>query len=191
MKQIKLFDPSINENEEKAILRTIRSGFWASGAGKGNVLKFEKLFKKYTNSKESIAVNSGTAALHLALSLFDIKNKEVILPSLSFVSTAHCIIYNGGIPVFVDVEPETLCIDPEKIEEAVTKKTKIILPVHYAGMPCNLDKLNKIKKKFNLKIVEDAAHAAGSTYKNKKIGSYGDAVCFFCNCFFNFFWINA
>jgi len=178
MKQIKLFDPSINENEEKAILRTIRSGFWASGAGKGNVLKFEKLFKKYTNSKECIAVNSGTAALHLALSLFDIKNKEVILPSLSFVSTAHCIIYNGGIPVFVDVEPETLCIDPEKIEEAVTKKTKIILPVHYAGMPCNLDKLNKIKKKFNLKIIEDAAHASGSSYKNKKIGSHGDASCF-------------
>jgi perosamine synthetase len=178
VKKIKLFDPYVDINEEKAIKKVLHNHFWANGAGKGNVLKFEKLFKKYINSKECIAVNSGTAALHLALSLFDIKNKEVILPSLSFASTAHAIIYNGGIPVFVDVEPKTLCIDPEKVEEAITKKTKMILPVHYAGIPCDLDKLNKIKKKFNLKIVEDAAHASGSTYKNKKIGSHGDAVCF-------------
>ena len=156
----------------------MKSGFWASGAGTGYVNKFEEKFTKYINSKDCIAVNSGTAALHLALSLFDIKNKEVILPSLSFVSTAHAIIYNGGIPIFVDVEPKTLCIDPEKIEKAITKKTRMILPVHYAGIPCDLDKLNKIKKKFNLKIVEDAAHASGSVYKNKKIGSHGDAVCF-------------
>ena len=178
VKKIKLFDPYVGINEEKAIKKVLHNHFWANGAGKGNVLKFEKLFKKYINSKECIAVNSGTAALHLALSLFDIKNKEVILPSLSFVSTAHAIIYNGGIPIFVDVEPKTLCIDPEKVEEAITKKTRIILPVHYAGIPCDLDKLNKIKKKFNLTIVEDAAHASGSTYKNKKIGSHGDAVCF-------------
>ena len=177
-KKIKLFDPFVDINEEKAITKVLRNHFWANGSGKGNVLKFEQLFKKYINSKDCIAVNSGTAALHLALSLFDIKNKEVILPSLSFVSTAHAIIYNGGIPIFVDVEPKTLCIDPEKIEKAITKKTRMILPVHYAGIPCDLDKLNKIKKKFNLKIVEDAAHASGSVYKNKKIGSHGDAVCF-------------
>jgi perosamine synthetase len=177
-KKIKLFDPFVDINEEKAITKVLHNHFWANGAGKGNVLKFEQLFKKYINSKECITVNSGTAALHLALSLFDIKNKEVILPSLSFVSTAHAIMYNGGIPVFVDVEPRTLCIDPKKVEEAITKKTRVILPVHYAGIPCDLDKLNKIKKKYNLKIVEDAAHASGSSYKNKKIGSHGDAVCF-------------
>ena len=177
-KKIKLFDPFVDINEEKEITKVLRNHFWANGSGKGNVLKFEQLFKKYINSKDCIAFNSGTAALHLALSLFDIKNKEVILPSLSFVSTAHAIIYNGGIPIFVDVEPKTLCIDPEKIEKAITKKTRMILPVHYAGIPCDLDKLNKIKKKFNLKIVEDAAHASGSVYKNKKIGSHGDAVCF-------------
>ena len=177
-KKIKLFDPFVDKKEENAIKEVLHDHFWASGAGEGNVAKIEGLFKKYTNSKECIAVNSGTAALHLALSLYDIKNKEVILPSLSFVSTAHAIIYNGGIPVFVDVEPETLCINPESVENAITEKTKIILPVHFAGMPSNLDKLSKIKKKFNLKIIEDAAHASGSTYKNKKIGSHNDAVCF-------------
>ena len=178
IKKIKLFDPFVDDNEEDAIKKVLFSHFWASGAGEGNVLKFEELFKKYTNSKECIAVNSGTAALHLALSLFNIKNKEVILPSLSFVSTAHAIIYNGGIPIFVDVEPETLCIDPEKVKNAITKNTEVILPVHFAGMPCNLDELAKVSKKYNIKIIEDAAHASGASYKNKKIGSHNDAVCF-------------
>jgi len=178
VKKIKLFDPSVDHNEENAITKVLHSHFWASGNGEGNVLKFEELFKKYTNSKACIAVNSGTAALHLALSLFNIKNKEVILPSLSFVSTAHAIIYNGGIPVFVDVEPDTLCIDPKKVKDAITKKTTAILPVHFAGMPCNLYELSKISKKYNLKIIEDAAHAAGATYKNRKIGSHSDVVCF-------------
>lgn len=178
IRKIKLFDPFVDKNEEDAIRKVLHNHFWASGAGEGNVLKFEELFKKYTNSKECIAVNSGTAALHLALSLFNIKNKEVILPSLSFVSTAHAVIYNGGIPIFVDVEPETLCIDPEKVKNAITKNTEVILPVHFAGMPCNLDELARISKKHNIKIVEDAAHASGTSYKNRKIGSHSDAVCF-------------
>jgi len=178
IKKIKLFDPFIDDNEENAIKKVLHNHFWASGAGEGNVLKFEELFKKYTNSKECIAVNSGTAALHLAISLFNIKNKEVILPSLSFVSTAHSVIYNGGIPIFVDVDPETLCIDPEKVKNAITRNTEVILPVHFAGMPSNLDELSKISKKHNIKIVEDAAHASGTSYKNKKIGSHSDAVCF-------------
>lgn len=178
IKKIKLFDPFVDDKEEEAIKKVLHNHFWASGTGEGNVLKFEELFKNYTNSKECIAVNSGTAALHLALSLFNIKNKEVILPSLSFVSTAHAIIYNGGIPIFVDVEPETLCIDPEKVKKVITKNTKVILPVHFAGMPCNLDELSKVSKKYNIKIIEDAAHASGASYKNRKIGSHSDAVCF-------------
>ena len=177
-KKIKLFDPFINNKEQEVIKKVLHSHFWASGAGEGNVLKFEELFKKYTNSKECVAVNSGTAALHLALSLFDIKDKEVILPSLSFVTTAHAIIYNGGIPVFVDVDPKTLCIDPQKIEKAITKNTKVILPVHLGGMPCHLREISKISKKFGLSIVEDAAHATGTEYNERKIGSHGDCVCF-------------
>ena len=177
-RKIKLFEPDIGKDEENAIKRVLKSKFWASGAGTGKVFEFEKKFKKYVNSKNCIAVNSGTAALNLALSIYDIKNKEVILPSLTFVATANAVIMNGGKPVFVDVDPYTLNIDTEKIENSITEKTKVLLPVHFGGLSCNIDKINSIAKKYNLKIIEDAAHAAGAKYKNKKIGSYGNAVCF-------------
>jgi len=134
-KKIKLFDPVISGEEQNAIKKVLKSGFWASGAGTGYVNKFEEKITKYINSKDCIAVNSGTAALHLALSEMNIKNKEVILPSLSFVTTAHAILYNGGKPIFAEVEPETLCIDPEDIQRKITKKTCAILPVHFGGMP--------------------------------------------------------
>tara|TARA_B100000953_G_scaffold295921_1_gene287781 strand:- start:118 stop:1203 length:1086 start_codon:yes stop_codon:yes gene_type:complete len=178
MKKIKLFDPVIDENEIKKVVKTIKSKFWASGSGPGNVLKFENQFKKYVGSDDCIAVNSGTSALNLALSLIDIKNKEVILPSLSFVSTAHAILINGGIPIFVDVEPQTMCINPNEIQKSITAKTIAILPVHFAGFPCNLKDIQDIAKKHKLTIIEDAAHAAGTTYSKKKIGSHGTAVCF-------------
>ena len=178
LKKIKLFDPSIGQEEQEKISLVLNSKFWASGSGKGNVLKFENKFKKYVGSSDCIAVNSGTAALNLALSLIDIKNKHVILPSLSFVSTAHAIIINGGIPVFVDIEPKTMCIDPDEIKKSITTKTAAILPVHFGGFPCNLKDIQDIAKKNNLTIIEDAAHAMGATYNNKKIGSHGTAVCF-------------
>ena len=127
MKKIKLFDPYTDKFEKIAINRVLKSNFWASGAGGGNVKKFEEKFSKYVNSKSSVAVNSGTAALNLALSMYDIKNKEVILPSLSFVATANAIIENQGIPKFVDVDEKTLCIDPKKILDSISNKTKIIL----------------------------------------------------------------
>jgi len=177
-KLIKLFDPTIDATEKKAILKVLNSRFWASGSGSGNVSKFESEFKKYVQSKSCVAVNSGTAALNLAFSLFDIKNKEVILPSLSFVSTAHCIVENGGIPVFVDVEYDTLCIDPVKIRQLISSKTVAILPVHFGGMACNLTEINKIAKSNNLHVIEDAAHATGTKYDGKKIGCHGTAVCF-------------
>ena len=120
-KLIKLFDPASDSSEKKALLQVLNSKFWASGSGSGNVLKFENQFRSYIKSKSCVAVNSGTAALNLALSLFDIKNKEVILPSMSFVSTAHCIVENGGIPVFVDIESNTLCIDPKKLNRQFQK----------------------------------------------------------------------
>lgn len=175
---IKLFDPVIGKKEEIAIRNTLYSKFWASGAGTGSVSKFEAAFKDYTKAKSCVAVNNGTSALHLALSLVDIKGKEVILPSLSFVSTAHAVMYNGGIPVFVDVDMSSLCIDPYEIEKYITKKTKIILPVHFAGMPSELTKIEKLCTNHNLTLIEDAAHAAGSVYKNKMIGSHGNMVCF-------------
>jgi len=176
--KIKLFDPNIDKEEELVVTKVLKSGFWASGAGHGLVEKFENEFRKYVGAKDCIAVNSGTSALNLALSLINIKNKEVIVPSLTFVATIHAITLNGGKPVFVDVDPKTLCLDIEKTKEAVTKNTKVILPVHFAGMPCELMKLAKICRNNNCKLIEDAAHAAGTTYKNKKIGSHGFAVCF-------------
>lgn len=178
MSKIKLFDPHTDESEKIAVNRVLDSHFWASGAGGGEVQKFEKEFTKYTNSKSCVALNSGTAALNLALSMYDIKNKEVILPSISFVATANAIIENGGIPKFVDIDENTLCIEPKKILKAISKRTKIILPVHFGGFSSNLKEISKLCKEYKIHLVEDAAHAAGTTYRNKKIGSHGELVCF-------------
>ncbi len=178
IKKIKLFDPSIDKNEEKAVLKTLRSRYWASGSGIGEVSKFEERFRKHIGSNYCIAVNSGTAALHLALSSIDIKNKEVILPSFTFASTAHAVIYNGGKPVFADILSDTLCIDPNSVKKKANKKTKVILPVHYAGMPCELDKLKIICEQHDALLIEDAAHAIDSIYKKRKIGTWGFAGCF-------------
>ena len=178
MTKIKLFDPIFDDEEIKAISSVIKSGFWASGSGTGLVKKFEDKFTKFIDCKNSIAVNSGTAALHLALSLLDIKNHEVILPSLSFVSTAHAVLYNGGKPVFVDVDPKTLCLDPNEVSEKISKKTKLILPVHFGGFPAEITSLKKISKKNQISIVDDAAHACGSMYNSQKIGSICDMTCF-------------
>jgi len=165
MRKIKLFDPYTDKFEKIAVNQVLESNFWASGAGNGNVKKFEEKFSRYINSKTSIAVNSGTAALNLALSMYDLKNKEVILPSLSFVATANAVIENGGIPKFADIDEKTLCIDPKKILNSISNKTKVILPVHFGGFSSNLKEISKMCKKNKI-------------HKNKKIGSHGDLVCF-------------
>ena len=177
-KRIKLFDPIFGKEEESAVLDTLKSGFWASGSGSGKVRHFENSFRDYLGSKTCVAINNGTSALHLALSLIDLRGKDVILPSLSFVSTAHAVIYNGGNPIFVDVDPKTLCLDPNLIEEKITNKTSLILPVHFAGHACDLQSIIKICKKQKTMLVEDAAHAAGTMYKNERIGTHGTATCF-------------
>lgn len=178
MSEIKLFDPFIDKSENIAVNRVLDSHFWASGAGTGQVHKFETEFSKYVDSKNCVAVNSGTAALNLALSMYDIKNCEVILPSLSFVSTANAVIENGGIPKFIDVDENTLCINPENILKSISNKTKIILPVHFGGLSSDLKQISKLCKEYKIHLIEDAAHAAGSVYNKKKIGSHGELVCF-------------
>lgn len=175
---IKLFDPYISKSEIDVTVKVIQSKFWASGSGINNVKKFEDAFCKYTDSKNCIAVSNGTAALHLALSLFDIKNREVLVPSLTFVSSVNSIVYNGGKPVFVDIDSETLCIDPHDVERKISKKTAAMVLVDFAGMPCNIKVIKKIAKEHDIPIIEDAAHSAGATYDGKKIGSHFDAVCF-------------
>jgi len=178
MKKIKLFDPKIGKTEEIALKKVLQSHYWSSGSGGGKVYEFENKFKKYINSNGVVALNSGTAALHLALSLYNLKNKEVILPSLSFVSTAHAILYNGGIPVFADISNKTLCLDPEKVKKKITKKTAAIIPVHFGGMASDLDEFAKISQNHEIPIIEDAAHACGAQYNGKKIGLHSPLVCF-------------
>ena len=178
LNMINLFSPTFDSSEIKSAVKTIKSGFWASGSGIRNVSKFENKFKKHTNAQECVAVDSGTAALHLALNILDINKKEVLVPSLTFASTVHAIKYNGGIPIFVDVIQDTLCIDPLDLEKKITDKSKVILPVHFGGYPCDMKSLIKISKKNSLTIVEDAAHACGTKYNGKKIGSLSDFTCF-------------
>jgi len=160
MPSIRLFEPDFGRVEEDAVVETLRSGFWASGSGNGKVKQFEAEFALYLGCDNVVAVNSGTAALHLALSLLDVKGKEVILPALSFVSTANAILYNGGIPVFGDVDPITLCLDPNKLP--TTNKTACIIPVHFGGLRCDIN--------VDLPIIEDSAHHI--TRSNRNISCY-------------------
>lgn len=177
-KTIKLFSPSITNKEIIASKKTLKSLNWASGAGKGKVLEFETKFKKYLNAKDCIALDNGTAALHLSLNIIDVKSKEVLVPSLTFVSTVHSVLYNGGIPVFVDVDPKTLCLDIVDLEKKYSKNTKAIIPMHFGGFPSNMKKISSFAKKKSLHIIEDAAHACGSKISGKKIGSTSEMVCF-------------
>ena len=177
-KKIKLFSPKFDNAEINSAITALKSSFWASGAGTGKVLEFENKFQKYTNSTECVALDNGTAALHLALALLDVTGKEVLVPSFTFVTTVHSILYNRGIPVFVDIDPKTLCIDSSDVENKITKKTKAIIPVHFGGFPCEMDKITKIANKNSIHVVEDAAHACGATYGCKKIGSISELTCF-------------
>ena len=178
MSKIKLFDPYVDIQEERILKKVLKSHNWASGSGGENVQKFEQEFKKFVGSDDCIALNSGTAALNLSLSLNDFKNKEIILPSLTFTATANAVVLNNAKPVFVDVDPNTLCIDVEHIRKAITKNTRAIIPVHFAGMACNLDEIIEVCKTHNIQLIEDAAHAVGTKYNKRRIGSHGNAVCF-------------
>jgi len=142
-------------------------------------IEFEIAFKKYIGSQFAISVNSATAALHLALNALDIKNNdEVIIPANTFIATAEAVVYSGARPVLCDIEYKTHNMNSHLIAELITPNTKAIIPVHFGGIPCNMDQISKIANKNNLKVIEDAAHALPSIYKNKKIGTFSDAVCF-------------
>ena len=145
--------------------------------------KYTKLCNRWMednlNCQKALLVNSGTAALEMAAILCNIKpDDEVIMPSYTFVSTANAFVLRGAKPVFVDIRPDTLNIDENLIEKAITKKTKAVVPVHYAGIGCEMDTILKIAKKYNLLVVEDAAQAFGGLYKGKQLGTIGDMGCF-------------
>jgi dTDP-4-amino-4,6-dideoxygalactose transaminase len=173
---IRLSDNYTDLNDIKAVGRVVKSGWFTQGP---RVEEFEKKFAEYIGVKYAIAVNSCTAALHLAIKSIGIKNgDEVIVPSLSFVATANCVLFEGGRPVFAEVNPDTLNIDPEDIEKKISIKTKAIIPVHFAGMPAEMDSINKIANENNLFVIEDDAHAIGAKYKDKMTGNLGDIGCF-------------
>ena len=168
--------PFISEDEVDEIVDTVRSGWLSMGP---KTIRFENEFSKYLGVNKSVAVSSWTAAGHLTLEAFGIKaGDEVIVPTMTFPATAEIVCYFGAKPVIVDVEESTLNISLEQIEKAITPKTKAIIPVHYAGQPCDLDEIQALADKHNLKVLEDAAHALPATYKGKKIGTISDVTCF-------------
>jgi len=174
--RIPITEPFLDEEEKQIVSEVIDSG-WVSQGPK--VAEFEDRFAEYVGVKYAVATTSCTTALHSAIVVSDIgPGDEVILPSLSFIATANSVVHAGATPVFVDVDPETCNIDPAKIEEAVTERTKAVMPVHQMGLPADLDSIGKIAERHNLKIIEDAACAIGSEYMGKKVGGYGNVTCF-------------
>jgi dTDP-4-amino-4,6-dideoxygalactose transaminase len=168
--------PFISEEEVDEIVDTVRSGWLSMGP---KTIRFEDEFNKYIGSGHSIAVNSWTAAGHLTLEAFGLeRGDEVIVPTMTFPATAEIVCYFGAKPVMVDVDEGTLNISLKEIEKAITPKTKVIIPVHYAGQPCDMDEINDLAKKYNLRVFEDAAHSLPATYKGKKIGTVSEVTCF-------------
>jgi dTDP-4-amino-4,6-dideoxygalactose transaminase len=161
--------PFEGEEEEQAVIQSLRSGWLSQGP---RVAEFERQFAQYVGAKHAIAVSSCTTALHLAFIGAGIgPGQEVLCPSLSFIATANSIRYVGAEPVFVDIDPATFNLDPNKIEAAITPRTKAILAVHQIGLPAAMDEINEIARRHNLLVIEDAACAIGSVYKGKRIGA--------------------
>lgn len=176
MKVIQLFQPDYGQAEVVAVAAVLKGGWIGMGP---KTQDFESKFAKYIGTGYAVALNSATAALHLALLVAGVgKGDEVIVPSLSFVSTAHAVVYVDAKPVFADVLKDTLCINPADIEKKITKKTKAIIPMHYGGHPADMDEILALAKKYQLQVIEDAAHACGAEYKGKKIGSISPLTCF-------------
>lgn len=165
-------EPDIQKAEIDEVVATLKSGWIGKGP---RVEKFENQFKNFVGAKYALAVNSCTAGLHLALLALEIgEGSEVITTTFTFAATANVIVHVGAKPVLVDVDPSSMNINPQKIEKAITKKTKAIIVVHFAGRPCQMKKIMAIAKKYRLFVIEDAAHAIEAKYNGKNTGTIGD-----------------
>lgn len=170
-------EPVLEGNEQKYLMDALLST-WISSAGK-YITDLEQLFSHYCGTSYGVAVSNGTVALHLALAALGIgPGDEVIVPDFTFAATINAVLYTGATPVIVDIEPDSWCISPEEIEKAITPKTKVIIPVHIYGQPCNMDRICQIAQKYGLKVVEDCAEAHGAEFNGEKVGSFGDIGCF-------------
>ena len=168
--------PSIGKTEIKKVIDCLKSGWITTGA---LCQEFEAGFCKLTGAKQAITLNSATAGMHLALSALNVgAGDEVITPSLTFASTINMIALREATPVFVDIEYGTLNINSALIEERITPKTRAIIPVHFAGATADMEKINQLAQKYNLVVIEDAAHAVGTYYKGIHAGGFGHAAIF-------------
>ena len=173
---INIAKPIITDEEIEAVTEVLKSGMLAQGP---KVEEFQNKFAQYSDAKYGIATSSGTTALHTALVAAGVEQgDEVITTPFTFAATSNSILYSNATPVYADIDPKTFNLNPEKIEEKITDKTKAIMPVHLYGQPADMDPILEIAEKHDLKVIEDAAQAHGSTYKGKKIGSIGDLGCF-------------
>lgn len=170
--------PCFDENERQGLMDVLESRVWWRTPGT-QTLKFEQEFADYHQAKYGVAVTNGTAALEVTIAALGIgPGDEVILPDFTFIATASAVLFAGALPVLVDINPDTYCIDANAVEEAITERTKAIIAVHMGGHPADLDRLIEIAHKYNLKLIEDSAHAHGSEWKGRKIGGIGDAGTF-------------
>ena len=168
--------PLIGEEEKKEILDCLETGWLGTGP---KVARFEQDFRAYKQAGFAVAMNSCTAALHLSILAANIgPGDEVITTPLTFCASVNAIIHAGGQPVLADVDPSTFNIDPVRVEAQITKRTKAILPVHFAGRPCDMDGLGMLARKHGLLLIEDCAHAIETTYKGKHVGTFGEFGCF-------------
>lgn len=169
--------PSITEKEIEYVNDAVRST-WVSSLGE-YIDQFETEFAAFCDSKHAVAVSNGTVALHLSLVALGIgEGDEVIMPDLSFIATVNSVLYANATPIFVDIDPHNLCIDPKLIEAKITPRTKAIMPVHLYGHPADMNAINALAKKYNLFVIEDAAEAHGSMIEGKKVGSWGTCGTF-------------
>jgi dTDP-4-amino-4,6-dideoxygalactose transaminase len=168
--------PLIGEEEKREVMDCLETGWLSTGP---KVTRFEQDFKSYKNAEFGVALNSCTAALHLSMLAANIgAGDEVITTAMTFCATVNAIIHSGAQPVLADVNPSTFNIDPSCVEARITKRTKAIVPVHFAGRPCDMDALTAIARKHNLVLIEDCAHAIETTYKGRHSGSFGLFGCF-------------
>ena len=173
--------PILGKEEIRAVMSVLENGTLTSSANKGgtNVQEFEKLASKFVKSKFAVSVNSGTAALQAALYSLDVgKGDEVLLPSFTFVATANAVMSTGAKPIFVDILKENYTMDPSDLQKKITKKSKVIIPVHLYGNVAYIEQISEIAKKHRLKIIEDAAQSLGSTYKGKHTGTFSELGCY-------------
>lgn len=167
---------SIDEADIQAVVDVLRGDYLTTGP---RIAEFEQAVAHYVGADYAVAVANGTAALHAACHAAGIREgDEVITTPLTFAASANCVLYCKGMPVFADVDEKTYNIDPKDIRRKITPKTKAILAVHLAGQPCDMDEIHAIAKEHNLLVIEDAAHALGSVYKGRKIGSISDMTTF-------------